>query len=333
MFIIESYPVAVLFCVITMICWGSWANTSKISGERWPFPLFYWDYSIGLIVMALLFGLTMGSLGDSGRSFIADLRQADSSSLLSAFTGGVIFNLSNLLLVAAISVAGLSVAFPVGVGLALVIGVLVNYIKNPEGNPLLLIAGVLLVVVAIVVNALASASVSKARGSTPVKGIMLSVLAGIIMGFFYRFVADGMTLNFTEPETGKLTPYSALLVFSVGVFVSNFLWNSFFMYRPVEGKRSTYSDYFSKGDIRKHLTGIAGGMIWNTGFLFSLLASDLAGPAISYGLGQGATMIGAAWGVFIFREFKDAPPSINRYIVTMFVSFLAGLGLIIIARL
>ena len=333
MFIINSYSLAVIFCFITMLCWGSWANTSKVSSDKWPFPMFYWDYSLGMILMTVIYGLTMGSIGDSGRSFISDLQQADSGSISSAFIGGVIFNLSNLILVAAIAVAGISVAFPIGVGLALVIGVIVNYIKNPEGNPVLLFAGVALVVVAIVVNALASSKVSKSKGSTSAKGILLSVMAGIIMGFFYRFVADGMTLDFTSPEAGKMTPYSAALIFSAGVFISNFLWNTFFMYKPVEGSKSSYKDYFTNGTTKQHLFGILGGMIWLTGFLFNLIASDKAGPAISYGLGQGATMVGAAWGVFVFREFKGAPPVINRYLITMFVSFFAGLGMIIIARL
>lgn len=333
MFIINSYTLAVIFCFITMLCWGSWANTSKVTTEKWPFPMFYWDYSLGLIIISLIYGFTMGSIGNSGRSFITDLQQADSSSLFSAFFGGIVFNLSNLLLVSAIAVAGISVAFPVGVGLALVIGVVVNYVKKPAGDPFILFLGVALVVVAIVVNAIASSKVSKSKGTPPLKGIILSALAGIIMGFFYRFVADGMTLNFITPDAGKMTPYSAVLIFSLGVFISNFLWNTFFMYKPVEGNKSTYKDYFTNGTTRQHLFGILGGMIWLTGFLFNLIASDKAGPAISYGLGQGATMIGAAWGVFVFKEFKNAPPSINRYLTTMFITFILGLGLIIIARL
>jgi glucose uptake protein len=333
MFIINTYTLAVIFCFITMLCWGSWANTSKIATEKWPFPLFYWDFSMGLIIMAIVYGLTMGSIGESGRSFFEDLMQADFSSLSSAFIGGVVFNLSNLLLVAAIAVAGLSVAFPIGIGLALVIGVIVNYLKKPQGDPLLLFGGVLLIVLAIVVNAIASSKVSRSKGSTPVKGIVLSVMAGVIMGFFYRFVADSLTMNFTSPEAGKLTPYSAVLIFSIGLFISNFLWNTFFMYKPVEGNKSSYIDYFRNGTIKQHLIGIAGGLIFNTGFLFNLIASDKAGPAISYGLGQGATMIGAAWGVFVFKEFKGAPHSVNKYLVTMFVTFIIGLGLIIIARI
>ena len=333
MYIIHDYPVAVAFCVVTMLCWGSWANTSKISAADWPFPMFYWDYSLGLVLTALLFGLTMGSSGAEGRGFVADLLQADPGSALSAALGGVVFNLSNLILVAAISLAGLSVAFPVGVGLALVIGVLVNYLKQPQGNPLLLFPGVLLVVVAMVVNAVASSTMGASRSSSRSRGILLSILAGIIMGFFYRFVADSMTLNFTAPDPGKLTPYSAVLVFSVGLFLSNFVWNTYFMYRPVDGNRSTYTEYFANGTPKRHVIGLAGGLIFNTGFLFNLIASDKAGPAISYGLGQGATMIGAAWGVFVFKEFTGAPPPIARYLAIMFITFILGLGLIVAARL
>ncbi len=333
MYIVNEYSVAVAFCVVTMLCWGSWANTSKISTKDWPFPLFYWDYSLGLIVAAILFGLTLGSTGANGRSFVADLLQADPGSLLSAVIGGIVFNLSNLLIVAAISVAGLSIAFPIGVGLALVIGVVVNYVKQPEGNPLLLFTGVLLVVVAMVVNAVAASKVAGSRSSSPTKGIVLSVFAGIIMGFFYRFVADSMTLNFITPETGKLTPYSAVLIFSIGVFFSNFVWNTYFMYRPVDGNTSTYAEYFANGTLKRHLIGLAGGLIFNIGFLFNLIASDKAGTAISYGLGQGSTMIGAAWGVFVFKEFKGAPSSITKYLVIMFITFIVGLGIIVAAKL
>jgi glucose uptake protein len=333
MYIIHEYPVAVVFCIVTMLCWGSWANTSKVSNKNWPFPMFYWDYSLGLIVAALLFGLTMGSSGNGGRGFVNDLMQASPSSILSAGLGGIVFNLSNLLIVAAISVAGLSVAFPIGVGLALVIGVIVNYLKQPQGDPLLLFSGVLLVVVAMVVNAVASAKTSGSRRTSPTKGIVLSVLAGIIMGFFYRFVADSLTLNFMTPESGKLTPYSAVLIFSIGLFLSNFVWNTYFMYKPVDGNRSTYTGYFVSGTLKRHLIGLAGGLIFNTGFLFNLIASDKAGPAISYGLGQGATMIGAAWGVFVYKEFSGAPPSITRYLAVMFGTFIIGLGLIVAAKL
>ena len=206
MYIIDNYSIAIAFCVVTMLCWGSWANTSKISTKDWPFPMFYWDYSLGLIVAAIFYGATMGSAGLHGRSFVADLLQADTGSLFSALLGGVVFNLSNLLVVAAMSEAGLSIAFPIGVGLALVIGVVVNYMKQPLGNPVVLFGGVSLVVVAMAVNAFAASKVAGSRSNSPRKGILLAVFGGIIMGFFYRFVADSMTLNFTTRDR-KLTPY------------------------------------------------------------------------------------------------------------------------------
>ncbi len=333
MFIVSSYSTAVIFCFITMLCWGTWANSSKCTTDKWQFPLFYWDYSIGLILTALVYGLTMGSSGSEGRGLLADLLQADATSIGFALLGGAIFNLSNLLIVAAIAIAGLSVAFPIAVGLALVLGVLINYMKTPAGNPIILFFGVALVVGAILVNAIASRKASASKGKTSTKGIVISIISGVIMSFFYRFVAEGMTTDFSNPEIGKLTPYSAVLVFSVGLFLSNFIWNTFFMYKPITGTPVNYKQYFTNGTTRQHLIGILGGLIFNTGFLFNLIASEKAGPAISYGLGQGATMIGAAWGVFVFKEFAGAPKSVNKYLASMFALFIIGLGLIIVARL
>lgn len=332
MFVIDTYSLAVVFCFVTMICWGSWAITSKWTTEKWQFPLYYWDYSIGMVIMALVYGLTMGSLGEEGRSLFADIAQADARSIVFAFAGGVVFNLSNLLIIAAIAVAGLSVAFPIAVGLALVLGVILNYLKVPVGDPYVLFSGVALVVTAMVINAVASEKTFASKGKTSVRGIVLSIISGVIMAFFYRLVAEGLSMNFSNPEPGKLTPYSAVLIFSVGLFLSNFLWNTFFMYRPVTGTKTRYKDYFTNGTIKQHLIGITGGLIFNTGFLFNLIASEKAGIAISYGLGQGATMIGAAWGVFVFKEFANAPRGINWYLTAMFVFFIAGLSLIVAAK-
>jgi glucose uptake protein len=332
MYIVSSYTIAVIFCIVTMLCWGSWANTSKCTNEKWPFTLFYWDYSFGLILAALIYGLTMGSTGTSGRSFLNDVAQADMNSIFYAFLGGAIFNLSNLLVIAAIAIAGFSVAYPITGGLALVLGVILVYIKVPTGSPLLLFLGVGLVVTAIIVNAIASAKTSAKRGNTSKRGIVIAILSGLIMSFFYRFVSDSMSIDFTNPKAGKLTPYSAILVFSVGLFISNFVWNSLFMYRPLTGRPVTYKEYFKNGTVTQHAIGILGGIIFNTGFLFSLIASDKAGPAISYGLGQGATMIGASWGIFFYKEFKGASATVNRLLVIMFITFIIGLTLVILAR-
>lgn len=332
MLIVDSYAVAVGLCFVTMLCWGSWANTLKLASKEWPFPLYYWDYAIGLLLTSLVLGLTLGSMGSEGRPLMADLEQASRSAVTSAFTGGVVFNLANLLIVAAIDVAGLAVAFPVAIGLALVIGVVVNYLATPLGNPMLLFCGVGLVTAAILVDARAYARLPSAKGATT-RGLALSVLSGILMGFFYRFVAASMVTSFRAPEPERLTPFSAMLVFSAGVLLSNFVWNSVFMYRPVSGPAATYAEYFTKGNLRLHLVGILGGFIWCLGMTMSLVASEQAGFAISYGLGQGATMVAAAWGVFVWKEFERAPAGTGRYVAAMFLLFLTGLATIVAARL
>ncbi|NOX55884.1 MAG: multidrug DMT transporter permease [Planctomycetes bacterium] len=333
MVVVESYPIAVLMCVVTMLCWGSWANTQKLASREWPFQLFYWDYAIGVVLLSLLLAFTMGSFGSAGRSFLADLGQAGSEALWSAFLGGVIFNLANILLVAALDIAGMAVAFPIGVGLALVLGVITTYLEKPAGNPLLLGLGVASIVVAIVVDAVAYKRLTTASAKTPIQGIVLSVVAGVLMGFFYRFVVAAMAKNFASPEAGKLTPYTAVVLFSVGLFASNFVWNTIVMLKPFAGPPVSPGDYFRKGNLRLHWIGILGGVIWNTGMAFSIIASDAAGPALAYGLGQGATMVAAIWGVFIWKEFKDAPEGTNRLLGAMFFFYLLGLGILIASKL
>ena len=332
MVIVESYFCAVVMCFITMLCWGSWANTQKLAKSKWPFQLFYWDYAIGVFLLSLILALTMGSTGSAGRSFFVDLCQASGGALGLAFLGGVIFNLSNILLVAAIDIAGMAVAFPIGVGLALVIGVITNYVATPLGNPVILFLGVACAVLAIIVDAMAYRRLSSRGRKTSAKGILVSVSAGVLMGFFYRFVAASMSADYVVLEPGRLSPYTAVLVFSAGLLLSNFLWNSIVMARPFVGEPVPYRDYIKKGNVRLHLIGILGGIIWNVGMSFSIIAAGAAGFAISYGLGQGATMVAAFWGVFIWKEFKGAPPGTSKLLSLMFASYIVGLVLIIIAR-
>lgn len=333
MYIVDSYSLAVVFCIITMLGWGSWANTLKMTTKKWEFPLYYWDYSIGLVLTTLFFGFTFGSSGAEGRSFITDLSQADIATLTSAFIGGAVFNLANLLVVAATAIAGLAVAFPIAIGLALVIGVIVNYIATPLGNPYLLFLGLALVVIAILFDTAAFKKLPQDKKGDQKKGIIISIIAGALMGLFYRFVAASMITNFANPEPGLLTPYSAMFIFTIGVFISNFILNSWFMYKPVTGGKVTYKDYFKLGSPKMHLIGILGGIIWCAAMEFNLMASEKAGFAISYGLGQGATMISAAWGVFVWKEFAKAPKGTNKLLAAMFAFFIVGLSLIVIARL
>ena len=333
MYIVQDYSLAVIFCVVTMLCWGSWGNTQKLASKTWRYEFFYWDYVIGVLLLSLISGFTLGSIGTEGRSFLPDLAQANLASLGSAFLGGIIFNAANILLSAAIAICGLSVAFPVGIGLALVLGVLVNYFGAAKGEPTYIFIGVALITVAIILNGLAYKKALVGTKKVSGKGILISVVAGVIMAFFYRFVAASMDMeNFASPAPGKLTPYTAVFVFAIGVFVSNFLFNTLAMKHPVEGKPVSISGYF-KGDMSTHLVGVLGGVIWCIGQSFSMIASEKAGAAISYGLGQGATLVSALWGILIWKEFKGAPAISNRLNVGMFILFVIGLGFLIYASL
>jgi len=336
MFVVHSYPLAVVFCVITMLCWGSWATTKKLTRADWRFELFYWDYTLGVLLITLALGLTLGSGGSEGRAFFPDLSQASTASILSALLGGAIFNLANILLVAAIEIAGMAVAFPVGIGLALIIGVIMNYLAAPVGNIALLSAGVAMVTLAIILDAMAYRRL--ARGSTAAgskgsstRGLLLSIACGVFMGMFYRFVAAAMYADVALPESGKMGSYAAVFVFAIGIFLSSFVWNVIAMKKPVVGAPVGFRDYFA-GSLKSHLIGVLGGLIWGIGMSLNLIASGRAGFAISYGLGQGATMVAAFWGVFIWKEFRTAPAGTSTLLAAMFGFFLAGLALIVLAR-
>ena len=335
MFIVNSYALAVVFCMITMLCWGSWGNTQKLAAKSWRYELFYWDYVIGMVLFSLVLAFTAGSSGAEGRPFLQDVAQASWGSIGWVLLGAVVFNVSNILLSASVSIAGLAVAFPLGVGIALVMGVLNNLLLHPvEGqNNLLLWIGVALVVAAVVCNGVASGKVSNEERDPKQnrKGIILAVLAGLIMSFFSAFVYNGVDLaNFAAPAAGKLTPYTAMVFFSLGVFLSNFIVNTIVMKKPFVGEPVTYKQYFA-GDFKTHMVGVLGGCIWALGTSLNYISAGTAGAAVSYALGQGAPMVAAIWGVFIWKEFRGAPRKVYWLLGMMFLLFIAGLASIVVA--
>ena len=335
MFIVGNYALAVVFCFITMLCWGSWGNTQKLAAKSWRYELFYWDYVIGMVLFSLLLAFTAGSIGSEGRPFLQDLGQADWSSIGWVLLGAVVFNVSNILLSASISIAGLAVAFPLGVGIALVMGVLNNLLLHPTAgqNTTLLWIGVALVVIAVVCNGVASGQVSNEQRDPRQnrKGIILAILAGLIMSFFSALVYNGVDLaDFRNPAAGKLTPYTAMVIFSIGVFLSNIIVNTIFMKKPFVGEPVTYRQYF-QGSTGTHLVGMLGGAIWALGTSLNYISAGEAGAAVSYALGQGAPMIAAIWGVFIWKEFKGASKKVYGLLGIMFALFVAGLACIVVA--
>ena len=333
MILVNNYGLAIFFFVISMICWGSWANTQKLAAKNWRFELFYWDLVIGLLLTATVAAFTVGSFGTEGRPFLADLAQADGRSIMYAMLGGIVWNLGNILLVAAIAVAGMSVGFPIGGGIAWILGIIVNFILiildkgHPEGNVTLLFSGVAVIILAIYLSMLSFRKLADKQKKASARGILLSVGAGVLIAFFYGLVVKSLDNTFLTGGDGKLTPFTGVFFFAVGVLVSTFLFNPIFMRYPVQGEPVKMKAYF-QGDFKTHLTGVLGGFIWMFGMVVSFMSAGAANPAISYALSNAAPVVAILWGIFVWKEFKGAPEGTNKLLTTMFVCFLIGLLLI-----
>jgi glucose uptake protein len=331
MVLVQNYALAVFLCVMAMICWGSWQNTQNLIGKSWRFELYYWDFSTGILLFAILMALTFGSMGNEGRSFFADIKQADAANPLSAGVGGVIWNIGTLLLVAAISVAGMSVAFPIGGGIGWTLGILINYIGKPEGNPVFLFSGTAIIIAAILLSMQSYRKLAIYQKKPTLKGILLSILAGLCIAFFYRFVASSLATDFSPADAGKISSYTAVVFFSIGALICTAIVNPFFMLKPVQGEPVRMSVWFSGGS-KTHMLGMLGGAIWCLGNSVSFMAVGAASPAISYGLSNSAPVVAALWGIFVWKEFKDAPKGTNLLLSLMFCCYLIGLALIVYSR-
>ena len=326
MFVPPSFAVALVMVIVSTLCWGSWANTFK-GTKNYRFELFYWDYAIGIFLISLVLAFTMGSMSDPSTSFLANVRAADGSNIVHALIGGVIFNAANLLLVAGIDMAGLAVAFPVGIGIALVVGVVSSYALQPKGNPLLLGLGVLLALTAVVMDGKAYAALGSAGHAVTQnvtrKSIVVCVISGILMGLFAPFVTRALTTGHA------LGPYSISVFFTLGALLSCFFINTYFMRHPLVGEPVKFADFF-KASGRDHLLGLVGGFIWGTGTVFNFVAASFTGVAISYAIGQAAPMVAALWGLFVWKEFAGSGGRTTKYLALMFACYI--LAIILVAR-
>lgn len=321
MFTPASFGTAMLLMITSAVCWGSWANTYKQT-KGYRFELFYWDYAIGIVLISLILAFTLGSTGGAD-SFLSNVRVADGSNIALALVGGFIFNIANLLLVAGIEMAGLAIAFPLAIGIALVEGVVLSYLLQPKGDPVLLAAGVGLAILAVVADGKAYGSLIAGKSAVPRKSIVVCIVSGLLMGAFAPFVTRALTAGH------PLTAYSIAVFFTLGAFLCCFVVNVYFMKNPLVGEPVDFSGYFRQRGV-DHLLGVLGGVIWGTGTVFNFVAASFVGVAIAYAIGQAAPMVAALWGVFVWKEFRGANAAAKAYLAAMFAFY--ALALFVIAR-
>jgi len=322
MFVPHTFGLALLMILTSAICWGSWANTYK-GVKNYRFELFYWDYALGIFLIALALALTMGNTSNDASSFLNNIRAADRSNFIYALVGGAVFNLANLLLVAAIDMAGLAIAFPVSIGIAMVVGVVSSYLLQPKGNAVLLSAGVISAIAAVILDGKAYGNLPSANKSVSRKSILICVVSGILMGLWAPFITHAMT------QGNTLSPYSIAVFLTLGALLSCFVWNIYFMKNPLVGEPVKFSEFFH-GPASGHILGLLGGIIWGAGTVFNLVAANFTGVAISYAIGQSAPMVAALWGVFAWKEFRGANRQAKVFLGLMFVFYL--LAILLIAR-
>lgn len=322
MFVPHSVAVALLMMIASAICWGSWANTYK-GVKNYRFELFYWDYAVGIFLISLILAFTLGSTSNDASSFLNNVHSADRSNFFYTLVGGAVFNLANLLLVAGIDMAGLATAFPVSIGIALVVGVVSSYALQPKGNAVLLAAGVASAIVAVILDGKAYGSLQKAASALSRKSIVVCVISGILMGLWAPFVTHAMT------QGHVLGPYSVGVFFTLGALLSCFIWNVYFMKKPLVGEPVNFTGFF-RGPFSGHVLGVLGGVIWGTGTVFNLVAANFTGVAISYAIGQSAPMVAALWGVLAWKEFEGANRRAKTFLALMFAFYI--LAIILVAR-
>ncbi len=327
-------------CLYCCICWGSWANTQKLVQKKdWDYTLFYWDYIFGFVLTAILGAVTLGSLGNEGMTFFQNLGQASWASIRWALLGGIIWGIANTFLTSAIDSTGMAVGFPIGGGLGWIGGVLFNYIvirlagNAYAGSEALLWIGLVFGVLAIVLCSMAYSKLAASEKKTPLKGILLALASGIGFMFFYGLVVKSISPEYVSGGTGNLTPYSGVFFFALGALLVTPFTNGFAMRHPKgNAPKVSMKDYFKKGDAKTHLIGMLGGFIWMSGMIISFMASGAGNPAVNYALSNASPVVAMIWGVFIWKEFKNAPKGTNRIVAAMFCSFVIALVVIALSN-
>jgi glucose uptake protein len=342
----SSYAFTLALIILGMLCWGSWASLYKAAapgGTKMRFELFYFDFAIGTVVAALICALTFGSFGFDGFTFMDDLLHAAKKQDLLAVLAGAVFNLGNMLLLAAVSEAGMATAFPLAIGVAIVVGSTWQFFLKPGENLALYLVGAVVIVFGVLVSTAAyraymlgkvdelvrTGQQKTTRRKVSARGAAIAILGGLILGSYVPLISSAM-----EGEVG-VGPYSLCVLFSIGIFLSTFFFNLFFMNLPVSGPPIEVFDYF-KSTMRQHLLGLGSGALWILGLLASMAAAAVdatasVGVGLGYGLLQGSVLVAALWGLLVWKEFAGADGRIRAMLLTMLVLFVCGIGLVAVA--
>jgi len=317
LYIPQTFSSALLLIVISMLCWGSWPNFSK-AVPAWRIEYFYLDYIIGGVFTAIVLAATMGSSGWMGCDFIRRLHEAGTREMVSAFLGGLVWSFGNILMVNAIAIAGLAVAFPVTSALGIILGVGIGYLAQPIGNPGWLLAAVIVLTAAAFTNAAAYRNLGQSSGSkSKTKGIVLSLAAGVLVGIFPPLVGRAIS----GPHA--LDSYNVSIFFTLGALLAALIALPILLAKPLVGTVGSARGYL-QGKPIWHLAGLIAGTVWCIGTVANFVSAGVVGVAVSWGIGNGAPVIGALWGIFLWKEFKNGGSKAKSLIALSMALYLAG---------
>jgi glucose uptake protein len=323
MYIPATYGTALILMLTSMVCWGSWPNLLKRL-PAWRLEYFYFDFTVGLLVTAVLYGMTLGS-GETGASgFIATLWHAGPREAWFAVVGGFIWNFGNILLLNSIMLVGLAVAFPIAAIPAIVLGIGASYWLNPVGNAVALVTSAVLLLIAAQTTAAAYGRLGSVVTAHRSKGIAVALISGFLIGFFPPFVTAAFS------GSAGLDAYALTTFFTVGAFLATLVSLPVLLKKPLVGEAGKLAGYFG-GSTGQHVLGLLAGAIWCTGTVFNFISASLVGVAISVGIGSGAPMVGALWGVFVWGEFASGDRKAKRLIGAALVLYAVGVATMAIA--
>lgn len=322
MFVPHSPQTALLLIVVSMVCWASWPNLLRAL-PHWRLEFFYVDYTLGFLLTVLVIGMTAGSTG-TALDFLDRVAAAGGREAGLALLGGLVWNAGNIFLLNSIMIAGLAVAFTIGAVLAIMLGVGISYWAQPIGNPAWLLAGSVVLILAACANAQAYRKLGGVSSRHKSLGIALALTAGVLVGIFPPFIAGAIT------GSNALDSYVVSVYFMLGASVATLIGMPILVARPFIGEPASMKGYL-EGPRSWHIMGLLAGAIWCIGTVANFVSAGLVGVAISWGIGSGAPMVGALWGILLWKEFKGADVYSRTLITLSLILYTTGVVLVAIS--